>query len=152
MEEMAGVQEENTKEKEAKAKDDEILSLKNSKDNEILSLKNSKENEIQTLERKIKDLSIGNCINCDQPKAECKDGKAVEIPKIGIRVQYNRYKVGYITSYHVNSVDVNTRRFDFFATCASDSYNIGNIMLEWSWHEGTVEKSSNTSLKYKCSQ
>merc|ERR1712062_321916 len=87
MEEMAGVQEENTREKEAKAKDDEILSLKNSKDNEILSLKNSKENEIQTLEKKIKDLSIGNCINCDQPKAEC------------------------------------------------------NIMLEWSWHEGTVEKS-----------
>ena len=116
MEEMAGVQEENTREKEAKAKDDEILSLKNSKDNEILLLKNSKENEIQTLQRKIMGLSIGDCINCDQPKAECKSGSAVGIPKIGLRVSFSSYDFGIVVDYTVDNSNRYSRSISFTAT------------------------------------
>ena len=118
MEEMAGVQEENTREKEAKAKDDEILSLKNSKDNEILLLKNSKKNEIQTLERKINDLSksIGNCIFCDQPKAKCKDGSAVEMPKIGLRVACGIEGIGIVVDYTVDNSNRYSRSISFTAT------------------------------------
>ena len=88
MEEMATVQEENTREKEVQE-----MELKNGEAVKALVRENNQLKE---------KYQVGNCGNCLEVKERCKDGQVVNCPRVGLKVLGAFWPTACITEYTVD--------------------------------------------------
>jgi len=91
LEEMATVQEENTREKEVQE-----MELKNGEAVKALVRENNQLKE---------KYQVGNCGNCLEVKERCKDGQVVNCPRVELKVWGDFWPTACITEYTAVSVD-----------------------------------------------